>query len=64
MSRNASNASNEEAKIVPKSCLVQLYESSLITVTRLVALFHKALTVGLCIFYFSIVEHVPLTEIL
>ena len=51
-------------KPTPKSCLVHIYEHWLVQDMRLVALLHKAMTVALCVFYFSVVNQIPLEQIL
>ena len=43
---------------------MHIYEHWLVQETRLVALLHKAMTVALCIFYFSVVNQIPLDQIL
>jgi len=59
---NASQA--EPAKPGEKACLLALYSSSLVEDIKLVSILHKALTVALCVFYFSVIEQIPLTEVL
>ena len=59
---NASNA--QEARASQKSCLLHIYESKLISETRISSLVHKAFTIGLVVFYFTVVEQIPTSEIL
>jgi hypothetical protein len=59
------NASQTEPlKASDKACLLALYSSSIVEDIKLVSLLHKTLTVALVVFYFSIIEQIPLSEAL
>ena len=57
-------ASSANDNKIRKSLLLQVYESSLVQDTRLMALLHKVFTVALCVFYFSVVDKIPLEQVL
>ena len=44
--------------------MIQIYENAFVQETRLISLSHKVLTVALCVFYFHVIEHYPLPEVL
>ena len=47
-----------------KSCILSLYSSNFVQDCKLVSLTHKIFTAALVVFYFSIVEKIPLAECL
>ena len=56
----------EEAKggSSAKSALLTFYEHPYVQECKLMGLAHKILTISCCIFYFSVLEKVPISEML
>ena len=56
--------SQSQVPLKEKSCVLHVYESNLVSGLKLVGLLHKAMTVALVIFYYSVIQRIPLDQML